>query len=99
MIVNDKKVLAERRQRLSDVSWWMRCTARISLDEATPRMVSRGHFWEGRYKAQLLLDDASLLACAAYVDLNPVRAAMAETPESSEFTGAKRSHRRFGGRF
>lgn len=38
---------------------------------------------------QLLLDEASLLAFAAYVDLNPVRAALAKTPESSEFTGAK----------
>ena len=35
------------------------------------------------------MDEASLLACAAYVDLNPVRAAMAETPESSSFMGAK----------
>ena len=48
-----------------------------------------GHFWEGRYKAVVLLDEASLLACAAYVDLNPVRAAIAETPETSAFTGAK----------
>jgi hypothetical protein len=42
-----------------------------------------------RYKYQLLLDEASLLACAAYVDLNQVRAAIAETPEDSSYTGAK----------
>jgi hypothetical protein len=36
-----------------------------------------------------LLHEPSLLACAAYVDLNPVRAALAETPEESDYTGAK----------
>lgn len=48
-----------------------------------------GHFWEGRCRAQRLLDEASVLACTAYVDLNPIRAALAEDLLSSQFTDAK----------
>ena len=89
MILNDPEVLAQRRRRLSDLSWWMRCTAENIARRSNAEDGVTGHFWEGRYKAVLLLDEASLLACAAYVDLNPIRAAMAQTPESSAFTGAK----------
>ncbi len=88
-LTRDQKKLEELRLRLSDISWWMRCTAENIARRANKEDEVTGRFWEGRFKAQLLLDEASLLACAAYVDLNPVRAAMARTPEESEFTGAK----------
>ena len=89
MILNQADLLAERRKRLSDIRWWMRCTAENVARRANREAQCTGRFWEGRFKAQLLLDEASLPACAAYVDLNPIRSALAQTPEQSEFTGAK----------
>ena len=49
-----------------------------------------GRFFQDRYRATRLIDEASLLACAAYVDLNPIRAAMAQTLESSDHTSVQR---------
>ena len=39
----------------------------------------------GRYRSR-----SAVVACAAYVDLNPIRAALAETLETSDYTSVQR---------
>ena len=85
----DKDWLEKTRGRLSSLSWFMKC-----LKEPLSRMINKeeqctGAFFEGRFKSIAVLDEEALLAVCAYIDLNPVAAGIAKTPEESEYTSVK----------
>jgi len=98
---SQQKILSELvevwRNRLADLSWFMRCLNEHIARLANAEDKCTGRFWEGRFKSQALLDKTALMTCMAYVDLNPIRAGLHQSLEGSDFTSIQERLKAFVG--
>lgn len=78
--------ISRRRKNLYSISWYMRFINEYIARLANKEDDAKGRFWESRFQCQALLDEAALLACMAYVDLNPIRSNRAKTLQTSDYT-------------
>ena len=82
----DPDWISRTRKKLGNLGWFMKC-----LKEPLARLANKedgctGAFWEGRFRSVAVLDVEHLLATAAYIDLNPLAAGVAPTPEAPQHT-------------
>ena len=84
--LKDARWVAAARERLQSLSWFMKCLKEPLSRLANEQDNARGAFFEERFKSIAILDEESLLATCAYIDLNPVAAGIVEVPEKSPHT-------------
>ena len=89
-IAQDAALVSKWRQRLADLGWFMKAFKEPISRRANREDECKGAFWEGRFHSVPLLDQAALIACMAYIDLNPIRAKIADRPETSHYTSGFR---------
>jgi hypothetical protein len=86
-MLDDPERIREYRRRLSSISWFMSYLKQPIAVQANHQDGVTGRFWEGRFHSEKITSLQQLLAAMVYIDLNPVRAGLAETPEESQYTG------------
>jgi hypothetical protein len=84
-LANGKRV-AEWRERLSDISWFMKELCEVIARRANLDDKVSGAFFARRFRCKRLKDEAAVLACMVYVELNEIRAGLADRPETARYS-------------
>lgn len=86
--LRDPKKIKQTRRSLSDISKFMQSLNQHIAIKANAEEAIEGKFFEQRYRHEVLVDSTDILGCSLFIDLNPISAEVANSPDESEYTGA-----------
>lgn len=89
-LLRDAARISQLRAQLGSLSMFMKLLKQPISRRANIEDECTGHFFEQRFYSGALLDEEAVLAAMAYVDLNPVRAKIADSIDKLEFVSATR---------
>ncbi len=87
-LLKDRKKLSKAREALSSISVYEKRLKYTIARNANCEDSVTGPFFAGRFESIPIVTATQLLTTMVYVDLNPIRAGLAETPETSRYTSA-----------
>ncbi|HZH70032.1 MAG TPA: transposase, partial [Flavobacteriaceae bacterium] len=73
------------------ISLMMQKTGRFYVPFINYKYERSGTLWEGRFKSSLVDSDFYVLACMRYIEMNPVRANMVESPQEYQWSSYQRN--------
>lgn len=82
-LLKNPKRIAKLRRRLSNISWFMGALSEYIARRANREDGTDGRFFSDRFKCRECTNEAAVLICGMYVDLNQIRAGESLTPETS----------------
>lgn len=85
----DEKWVEVHRERLLDLGWFHRFLKQPLSKLINEITGTTGTVFKGRFKSIAVMDGKALLTTNIYVDLNPLAAGLAKTPEQSKFTSLR----------
>lgn len=86
--IANETLLKRYRKKIGSLSEFMKALKEPIARRANKESNKKGHFWDSRFKSILLIGSEAVALCQVYIDSNPIRAGIAETPETSKFTSA-----------
>lgn len=85
------KTVIENSNNISEYMREVQCEFSKWFNKSRPYK-RKGSLWEDRFKSQLIESDAYLWGCIKYLEMNPVRAGISQTPEAYKFSSYGRWH-------
>ena len=90
VLMDDHLHLLLTPQQDGGLSRLMQALGRAYVRGFNTRHGRSGTLWEGRYRSTVIEPERHLLACMAYIDLNPVRAGLVHAPQ--EYAWSSHAH-------